>query len=115
MRRFRMFSGSSYVSLDFTKNYGLVVKKGPGWESGREELRTQDPAELAKREDFVNGELLDVSELSLEGLEQPLQAELDSFLQSVESGAVPEVTGQDGRRALELAERITKAIRAQSW
>lgn len=115
MRRFRLFSGSSYVSLDFTKNYGLVVKKGPGWEQGREALRTQDPAELALRENFVTGELLDVSELALEGLEQPLQAELDSFLRSVESNSEPEVTGLDGRRALELAEAITAAIRAQSW
>lgn len=114
MRRFRLFSSSSYVSLDFTKNYGLVVKKGPGWERGRAELRTLDPAELAKR-DFVNGDLLDVSELSLEGLEQPLQAELDSFLRSVESGVEPEVTGADGLRALALAERITSAIRAQAW
>ncbi|HEX6883124.1 MAG TPA: Gfo/Idh/MocA family oxidoreductase [Planctomycetota bacterium] len=115
MRRFRLFSSSSYVSLDFTKNYGLVVKKGPGWEKGREELRTLDPLELARRENFVTGELLDVSELSLEGLEQPLQAELDSFLRSVESGTEPEVSGQDGRRALALAERITAAIGAQSW
>jgi predicted dehydrogenase len=115
MRRFRMFSSSSYVSLDFTKNYALVVRKGPGWEKGREELRRMDPAELAKRENFVNGELLDVSELELEGLEQPLQAELYSFLRSVESGAEPEVTGLDGRRALALAEKITAAIRAQSW
>jgi predicted dehydrogenase len=115
MRRFRLFSASSYVSLDFTKNYGLVVKKGPGWEKGREELRSMDPAELAKRENFVNGELLDVSELELEGLEQPLQAELDSFLRCVDSGAEPEVTGLDGRRALALAEKITSAIRAQSW
>ena len=115
MRRFRMFSSSSYVSLDFTKNYALVVKKGPGWEKGREELRRLDPAELAQRENFVNGELLDVSELELEGLEQPLQAELDSFLRCVESGAEPEVTGLDGRRALALAEKITAAIHAQSW
>jgi predicted dehydrogenase len=115
MRRFRLFSSSSYVSLDFTKNYALVVKKGPGWEKGRAELRSKDPAELAKRENFVNGELLDVSELELEGLEQPLQAELDSFLRCVESGEEPEVTGLDGRRALDLAEKITTAIRVQSW
>jgi len=115
MRRFRLFSSSSYVSLDFTKNYGLVVKKGPGWEKGREELRTLDPVELAKRENFVTGELLDVSELALEGLEQPLQAELDSFLRSVETRTPPEVSGHDGRRALELVERITAAIRAQAW
>jgi predicted dehydrogenase len=92
-----------------------VVQKGPGWEKGREELRTKDPAELARRENFVTGELLDVSELELEGLEQPLQAELDSFLRCVATGSPPEVTGHDGRRALDLAEKITTAIREQRW
>ena len=50
-------------------------------------------------------------------LAQALQGEarLDSFLRCVESESEPEVTGLDGRRALELAERITAAIRAQSW
>jgi len=115
MRRFRLFSGSSYVSLDFTKNYGLLVRKGAHWERGKEELRTRDPLELARRENFVNGELLDVSELALEGLEQPLQAELDAFLHCVRSGGEPEVTGLDGRRALELAEKIMAAIQAQVW
>ena len=115
MRRFRLFSGSSYVSLDFTKNYGLVVRKGPHWEEGRQALRTLDPSELARREHFVTGELLEVSELELEGLEQPLQAELDSFLGSVAAGRPPEVSGQAGRAALALAERISSAIRAQVW
>ena len=115
MRRFRLFSSSSYVSLDFTKNYGLVVRKGPNWDSGREELRTLDPAELAQRQDFITGNLLDVSELSLAALEQPLQAELDSFLTSVENRTEPEVSGHDGRRALDLAERITAAIQLQTW
>jgi predicted dehydrogenase len=115
MRRFRMFSGSSYVSLDFTKNYGLVVRKGPKWEAGREELRTADPMELAQRPDFVNGDLLDVSEMALAELDQPLQAELASFLACVREGREPEVPGADGRAALELAERITAAIRAQAW
>lgn len=115
MRRFRLFSGSSYVSLDFTKNYGLVVRKGPKWEEGRQALRTLDPSELARRENFVTGELLEVSELALEGLEQPLQAELDSFLAAVAERRPPEVSGQDGRAALALAERISAAIGAQVW
>jgi predicted dehydrogenase len=63
----------------------------------------------------VTGELLDVSELELEGLEQPLQAELDSFLGSVAAGRPPEVSGQAGRAALALAERISSAILAQVW
>ncbi|MEQ1895227.1 MAG: gfo/Idh/MocA family oxidoreductase, partial [Planctomycetota bacterium] len=115
MRRFRLFSGSSYVSLDFTKNYGLVVQKGPKWDEGRLALRTLAPSELARRENFVTGELLEVSELELEGLEQPLQAELDSFLAAVAECRPPEVSGQDGRAALALAERISSAIGAQVW
>ncbi len=118
MRRFRLFSGSSYVSLDFTKNYGLMVRKGEGWEAGRQKLRSMDArelAELAQRSDFVTGDMLDVSELELAGEERPLQAELDSFLRSVRAGEAPEVGGADGRRALELAERICAQIRAQGW
>lgn len=114
MRRFRLFSASSYVSLDFTKNYGLLVRKGPGWEKGREELKTLDPAELAARQDFVQGDLLDVDELELGG-DRPLQAELDSFLTSVREGTPPEVSGEDGRRALALADRIRAEIHAQAW
>ena len=113
MRRFRMFSGQSYVSLDFTKNYGLLVRKGPRWAEAREELKRLDPAELATRADFIEGDMLEVSELGLEGEERPLQAELDSFARSVRAGEEPEVSGSDGRRALELAERIVAALKAQ--
>jgi len=115
MRRFRMFSPQSYVSLDFTKNYGLMVRKGPAWDEGREDLRHVDPAELAKRSDFITGDMLDVVELELAGRERPLQAELDAFLGCVREGTAPEVRGEDGRRALALAEEIVTQIRAQGW
>ena len=118
MRRLRLFSPESYVSLDFTKNYGLVVRKGPNWEEGRAQLQDLDPAslaELAGRTDFVQGGLLDVVPLELGGGERPLQAELTAFLGCVRTGAEPEVTGADGRRALALAERIADQIREQAW
>lgn len=115
MRRFRMFSGQSYVSLDFQKNYGLVVKKGPRWAEGREELKRVDPKELAKRSEFMTEEVLQVEELELGGEERPLQAELASFLANVREGTPPEVDGHAGRRALQLADRIVAAIQAQAW
>lgn len=115
MRRFRMFSSSAYVSLDFTKNYGLVVQKGPAWEQGRTALRGMDPAALAQQKDWIASHVLDVSELDLAGLERPLQAELDSFLRSVQERRPPEVSGEAGVRALALADRIVEQIRAQSW
>ncbi|MEW6072392.1 MAG: Gfo/Idh/MocA family oxidoreductase [Planctomycetota bacterium] len=115
MRRFRLFSPTSYVSLDFTKNYGLLVRKGPRWAEGREALRRMDPAELVRRPDAVAGDMLEVSELELAGAGRPLQAELDHFLACVGEGTEPEVRGEDGRRALALAEEIVARIRAQGW
>jgi predicted dehydrogenase len=115
MRRFRMFSSEGYISLDFTKNYGIVIQKGPEWDSGRAALREMNPMMLAMQKDWVTTKVLKVSELDLAGGDRPLQAELDSFLRSVREGTPPEVTGEDGRRALELADRIVAAIRAQRW
>jgi predicted dehydrogenase len=115
MRRFRCFSSEGYVSLDFTKNYGLVITKGPEWESGRIALKELDPAQLAAQKDFLTTRMLAVHELDLSNSERPLQAELDSFLRCVQGGREPEVTGEDGRAALELADRIAREIRAQRW
>lgn len=115
MRRFRMFSADCYVSLDFHKNYGLMVAKGPGWEAGKADLKTLSPEELAKRTDFVEKEMLEIVELPLEGEERPLQAEIDSFLTAVRDGVTPEVTGEDGRRALELADRIVAQLASHTW
>lgn len=114
-RRLRMFSSSAYVSLDMHKNYGLVVKKGPRWKEGRSALSNLTPEEIAARTDLVSSGMLELVELDLAGHERPLQAELEHFLGAVRSGTRPEVTGEDGLAALELAERIAAEIRAQAW
>jgi len=115
MRRFRLFSSKGYVSLDFTKNYGLIVQKGPEWEQGRTALKHMDPAQLALQKDWITTRVLQTSELDLTGLERPLQAELDSFLRSVQEGRAPQVTGDDGVRALALADRIVAALKSQPF
>jgi predicted dehydrogenase len=92
-----------------------MVTKGPEFDRGREALRELDPASLAQQKDWVTEEVLRVTELKLEGEQRPLQAELDSFMRSVRDGSEIEVSGADGRRALELADRIVADIRAQDW
>lgn len=114
-RRLRLFSSNAYVSLDLHKNYGLVVKKGPRWGEGKHALANLSPEELAARPDLVSSGMLELVELDLAGAERPLQAELDSFLAAVRERRAPEVSGEDGYRALELAERIAAEIRAQAW
>ena len=49
----------------------------------------------------IEGGKLDVTR------EEPLARELSDFLRAVREGGRPLVTGEDGRRALKLAERIT--------
>jgi predicted dehydrogenase len=114
MRRFRLFSADSYVSLDFTKNLGLLVRKGPEWERRRAELLTLDPGELAKRTDVQDG-VLDVQPLELAEAPRPLEGELDAFLRAARGERAPAVSGADALAALELADRIAAAIRARTW
>jgi predicted dehydrogenase len=115
MRRFRLFSSEAYVSLDFGKNYGLVVRKGPEWERGRAMLREFDPEKHQVGPEWIRDRVLSVEELDLSEMDRPLQAEIDSFLRCVREGTEPEVTGEDGRAALALADRIVRDIRAQRW
>ncbi len=115
MRRFRMFSSEAYVSLDFQKNYGLVVRKGPEWERGRALLKDFDPARHEVGPEWIRDRVLSVEELDLSDMERPLQAEIDSFLRCIREGTEPEVPGEDGRAALALADRIARDIRAQRW
>ncbi|MBL8862032.1 MAG: Gfo/Idh/MocA family oxidoreductase [Planctomycetes bacterium] len=115
MRRFRMFSREAYVSLDFQKNYGLVVRKGPEWEKARALLADFDPATQAPGPEWIRDRVLSVEELDLSDMDRPLQAEIDSFLRAVQEDRAVEVPGEDGRAALALADRIAREIRAQVW
>jgi len=115
MRRFRMFSSEAYVSLDMHKNYGLIVRKGPNWDSGRVSLRNLSAEQIAARTDLVTSGMLELVELDLAGMDRPLQAESEAFVESVRHGREPAVSGRDGYRALELAERISREIAAQGW
>jgi len=115
MRRFRMFSGEAYVSLDFQKNYGLVIRKGPEWEKGRALLANFDATTQMPGPEWIRDRVLSVEELDLSDMDRPLQAEIDSFLRCVQENTEPEVPGEDGRAALALADRIARDIRAQAW
>ncbi len=115
MRRFRMFSGEAYVSLDFQKNYGLVIRKGPEWEKGRALLANFDPTTQMPGPEWIRDRVLSVEELDLSDMDRPLQAEIESFLRCVQENTEPEVPGEDGRAALALADRIARDIRAQAW
>jgi len=88
VRKIRFFQRDSYVSIDYAAQevemYRLVPKDGqmPAIEGGKREVPR----------------------------EEPLQRELDDFIDAVRRKRPPTVTGEQGRAALALAERVVERM-----
>jgi len=85
MRKIRVFQSDAYVSLDYVAQNAKIFKRD-GWQ------------------------IID-DEINFSG-EQPLQKEIQSFVDCINNGTRPVVSGEDGKKALEVAERITKSMEA---
>ncbi|MCX8065927.1 MAG: Gfo/Idh/MocA family oxidoreductase [Candidatus Hydrogenedentes bacterium] len=96
LRKIRIFSTQEYVSTDYTSQSLLLYRKRN--------------APIPK-----NGNLMDMIEITPISVsnEEPLRAEIKSFVNSVLSGTLPEVTGEDALKALELCWKIINQIRNQ--
>jgi len=96
VRKLRFFQPRQYISLDYSRQDVMVFSVG---DSGGGQPTVNPQIGFAK---------LPVT------AEEPLQAELKSFLEAVRQRGQPVVSLQDGRRALALALDIVAAIRAHS-
>ena len=93
VRKLRFFQPKQYVSLDYERQDVLVFSVGPADASGTPSVNPQ----------------IQVAKPPTTG-EEPLHAELKSFLESVQRRSAPTVTLEDGRRALSVALDIVAAI-----
>lgn len=104
IRKLRFFQPRQYVSLDYSRQDVLVLTVDELPDSGPE-LDPFNPASL------VRDNLPHISPFKPKVAQQePLRAELSSFLRAVRQRSTPEVTLEEGRRALALAMRIVDAI-----
>lgn len=94
VRKLRFFQPRQYVSLDYSRQEVLVFTVGPDGEASAPSVNPQ----------------IGVSKPAVAS-EEPLHAELKSFLKSVRERSTPVVSLEDGRRALALALEILGAIR----
>jgi predicted dehydrogenase len=90
VRKIRFFQPATYLSIDYASQKIELwrVKHGAG-----------------PKPSIDGGEVPVVSE-------EPLKRELANFVDAVAGRRAPAVTGEDGRRALELAQRITDRMGA---
>jgi predicted dehydrogenase len=115
-RKMRLFSPNGYVSLDYQKKTGSVIAKTANEEQLafiRREVREGRITDLQQIDykQYVTYEDLVVQDC------EPVRAELENFLQAVRSrGATPpEVTGEDGLTAVDIAARITQCVAEHKW
>jgi predicted dehydrogenase len=94
VRKLRFFQPQQYVSLDYSRQDVLVFSVGDKAEAGG--APSVNPQIKVAKPPVV--------------LEEPLRAELRSFLDSVRTRSNPLVSFEDGRRALAVALDIVAAI-----
>ena len=94
VRKIRFFQPAAYLSIDYAAQklevWRLVARDGsgpPSIEGGDVEVRN----------------------------EEPLVRELADFVEAVRVGRLPAVTGEQGRRALDLAQRIADQMAATTF
>lgn len=115
-RKMRVFNEQAYVSLDYAKRSGVVIRmknNAQALAQVREQLRAgADMSSL----DFSGLVTLEQLEMDLPpGQDDPLTAELTSFLAAVRTGVPPAVDGRAGYVAVEAAQQVVNSIRSHRW
>jgi len=90
MRKIRIFQQDAYISIDFINQKALVYRRSDSTESPIPGVKIE-PINVQRKD--------------------PLEEQLKSFLLSVKTRKPPLVTGEDGKRALEVAHKILQQIR----
>jgi predicted dehydrogenase len=113
-RRVRVFSRQAYLSVDYLKKSGIIVKADPNinvvkWIQEHKEAGTFNLTTV-NWPDLLHVEQLDVDD------KEPIRLEQEAFLQAVTNRELaPEVTAQEGLAALECARKILNSVKKNKW
>jgi predicted dehydrogenase len=107
-RRFHTFSEEVFVSIDLRGRSVSCVAKSEKLRSGFD-VRGVDPTKVSDLKALLYGELLSTESVPVAAGE-PLALELAEFAAAVAARRDPEVTGEDGLRAVLAAERVLSAL-----
>lgn len=109
-RRIRIFADQAYVGVDFGAKQGMVIRPTERLLSLRRDAMAKGAFDPSVVGDAAFEEMLDVEQMQIND-HDALTQQLAAFLASVGDGHPVVVTGQDGQKAVELADRIVRAIR----
>lgn len=109
MRKIRLFSENSYISLDYHKQEAIIYKKSPELTPKSIITENTDVSTIKDLKNFVFGDLLKIERIKMNN-QEPLRKELESFISCVNNGKQPVVSGEDGINAIKVATIIKEEI-----
>ena len=110
LRKIRFFAPDCYVSIDTAEQKAVIYRKKANFDTVAEKLRDASGVKtLMEMRKLAYGDLVGVEHVSLDRKE-PLRAELESFVRCVVEDHAPEVTGEDGLKAVRVAEAVIEQI-----
>ncbi len=112
-RRIRVFSETAYLSVDYQRKSGIAVTRDANLDI-LALARDKNVEDLSQMANLDFGKLVKVEPLQVDDVE-PLRAELEAFLASVQTGSAPAVTAEDGAAAVRLAAQIVEAVQSHQW
>jgi predicted dehydrogenase len=114
-RRLRIWAPEGYAGIDFVSRKLALVQPGPEAKRLGVRINRMDAAAKAKIQEDLFGRYMQVRTHDGEKAVDQLTSELRHFVDCVRTGATPRVTGEAGRDALSVAERVLAALRAHQW
>ena len=114
-RKMHIFSEQAYLSVDYGKRVGAVVKKSANLDliQMARDADAADLAELAMSTDFTK--LIRFEQLEVADTVEPLRKQAEAFCRCVAERAEPVVPGRAGLAAVRCAEAIMRSIQAHRW
>ncbi|MDH3591736.1 MAG: Gfo/Idh/MocA family oxidoreductase [Planctomycetota bacterium] len=111
MRKIRVFSSDSYVSLDYGERQGVIYKKSNNLTLDVVKKISEDPRSLTdlRGKESVFGDLLHAETIAMPE-HDPLEKELSDFIESARRGEAPTVPGEHGLDVVKIADAILEAI-----
>ncbi|MCL4731558.1 MAG: Gfo/Idh/MocA family oxidoreductase [Planctomycetes bacterium] len=110
VRKMRIFCADRYLNLDFAAKQAWIYSKTPKLDEANFNVENVDISKIDDLMQFVFNDLIRVEQVVI-GEEEPLKAELKHFLRSVQTGERPQVGGEEGLAAIQLAHDILKKAR----
>ena len=113
-RKMRIWGAEGYATIDFGAKNATIVRPGDKLRRGEIDTSGVDLTQPSAVRDYLFGKVLRVDKVQTEGRE-PLALELEDFLRAIRSGTPARVSGEDGLKAIRVADAVLQSLHEHAW